>query len=876
MKKKIKYFLVLIISVLFVTVGLNLADVLALTNHGTGDYCFTMDIDYNGFPVSKVLVNDVEWDKNEEPVFHSTDNVYTIKVYAGKKVLEGDEYPWISTAGGMDDYKTYYSMENVNEDPEVVGDEYVLVLTIHDYPVGQTCTGMGFSIQNGPLEPYHERVGSEINITIIGDELEYHYVEDKPDEADVSFFKFGINSGISEDIVPFTFGNANYTYNDKEAPKNVSRVTTKHAIYYEYEYDGSGYVTFYINGGGTEYYSSIVINGIDYSNQVPSNQVQVFEHLNDGGALIFEIQNVVYNENGYDIVVNGEQYDESCTTAGFGWSYLSHDRSPDVSVDNEGNFAHGRLEFVQAKYRDLDGVDHVFNTVQEYNAGRYHGTGQIYVWYDGRKDYIEEDRRTAWGNARVPYGTELTVRVVPDPGYQLTSFSTSPNGFQATETPGVYKIVLTKDNFSYNSNNRSFDLSPVFTQVNNETITNSEKISDVMLETNQQVENGSIKFEVKDANNIDGDKILEFESAVEGYNIDSYLDLSLYNTIYQGGKKDAKNNYLAWDTEINNLSSNATVTLALNDDMDGKDVRVVHQTHNGDEITGYVVIIPEYNQANNTITFETNSFSKFAVASRNNSNNNEPEEFTIYFDSQGGTPISPVNITSGDKLSKPEDPKNGNLEFVGWYLDEGFKQSYNFNNTVTNGFTLYAKWKEPDPISYTVNSNGNIITFSEQPNHSFTLTMFNFAGLSDEEIDNNPDFTREEYEQGLAIITNGTKEYGDLLAAYQIEVNDEDEHGIHEGPFTLKIKMTDEMKKYNTFKMIYFNDEMEVEDVITFKKQGDYLVGTLPHLSTYVLAGSIVNNPLTGDNMVKWIGILFVSSLGITICLKNKKRKVSE
>ena len=33
-----------------------------------------------------------------------------------------------------------------------------------------------------------------------------------------------------------------------------------------------------------------------------------------------------------------------------------------------------------------------------------------------------------------------------------------------------------------------------------------------------------------------------------------------------------------------------------------------------------------------------------------------------------------------------------------------------------------------------------------------------------------------------------------------IELFDEDHNQIHEGPFDIKIKITDEMKKYNTFK----------------------------------------------------------------------------
>lgn len=844
------------------------------------DYCFQFDMDLNGFPVSKVLINGEDWDKNSQ--YHSNENKFTIVVYAGKKVLEGNEYPTISTAGGLDDYKKYYSSENPNEDPNVEGDEYILTLIIHDYDDGNTCTFMGYTLQNGPLEPYSEIAEADISITIIGSELEYHYVEDKPDEADVSFFKFGINSGISDDIVPFTFGNANYTTNSNEPPKNVDRVTTKQAIHYEYTYDGSGYVTFYINGSGAEFYKSIVINNVDYSDQVPTTQVQVFEHLNAENALIFEIHDVVYNEDGYNVVVTGELYDESCTTAGFGWSYLSSDRSEDVTPENEGAFAHGRLEFVQAKYTDIDNVDHVFNNVTDYNNGRYHETGEIYSWFDGRKDYIEEDRRTAWGSARVPYGTELTVRVVPDEGYQLVSFSTSPTGFQATDEVGVYKIVLTRDNFSYNSENRSFDLSPVFALVDDENVNSSNTVTDVSIQHNASAENGTFKFEVKDIADV-GDSAQSFNETAEygGYTVSNYLDLSLYNTIYQGGKKDNNNNYLSWDTEVENLNGNATVTLAFNDDLDGKDIIVIHEVHDGNQIMGYDVIEPTYNSANNTISFETDSFSKFAVATKggnteNPDDPNEPEQpketHTITFNTTGGSEVQPVDVEDGNNLELPDDPTREGFVFKGWFYDENCEDPFDFNMEIHESFTVFARW-ENAPEKYVVESDDDNfkLEFTVEGGHTYRLEMIDFANLSAEEIEI-LGLSQEEYDEGKAMYEEATKEFGKLIALYNIDVCDEDDRCIHdETTITIKIKMTDAMKGFNTFKLVYVDDDMSTEDPIILTVQDGYLVGVLPHLSAYALNASYVSNPKTLDSLPIWIMMLGISFVGLSLATRKKK-----
>ena len=106
----------------------------------------------------------------------------------------------------------------------------------------------------------------------------------------------------------------------------------------------------------------------------------------------------------------------------------------------------------------------------------------------------------------------------------------------------------------------------------------------------------------------------------------------------------------------------------------------------------------------------------------------------------------------------------------------------------------------------------------------------------------------------------------------------------------IKIKMTDEMKKYNTFKIIYvdMDDEgnINTEKPIDLKVEGNYLVGTLEHLSNYALTGSYVvpsnnsttNNPQTGDNIYMWFGMLLISVFGLSVGMitatKSKKSKV--
>lgn len=106
-------------------------------------------------------------------------------------------------------------------------------------------------------------------------------------------------------------------------------------------------------------------------------------------------------------------------------------------------------------------------------------------------------------------------------------------------------------------------------------------------------------------------------------------------------------------------------------------------------------------------------------------------------------------------------------------------------------------------------------------------------------------------------------------------VTDEDDRDIHEGPFTIKIKLTSEMKKYNTFKLMCVNEDFSVGEPITLEVEGDYLVGTLEHLSLYTLVGSNVEQvPKTGDNIYTWVGILCISIIGLSIGMISLRKKV--
>ena len=67
------------------------------------------------------------------------------------------------------------------------------------------------------------------------------------------------------------------------------------------------------------------------------------------------------------------------------------------------------------------------------------------------------------------------------------------------------------------------------------------------------------------------------------------------------------------------------------------------------------------------------------------------KEYTVTFDSNGGSKIASVKVTENETVSKPKDPSYERYTFVAWYLND---KEYNFSDKVTKNITLVAKWKK--------------------------------------------------------------------------------------------------------------------------------------------------------------------------------------
>lgn len=161
--------------------------------------------------------------------------------------------------------------------------------------------------------------------------------------------------------------------------------------------------------------------------------------------------------------------------------------------------------------------------------------------------------------------------------------------------------------FEYVMPDTNVHISGIFEKVDDKVNAKSDKVKNGTIELGgKEIDTGSVVLSVEDIN-LSKEQITNFEKSANGYNISSYLDISLSQVIYKGTQEDV------WKNELKELNNPAKITLKLENEIDGNEVVIVHEKHDGT----YEVIPTTYNSETNTITFFTTSFSNYAIASKN-------------------------------------------------------------------------------------------------------------------------------------------------------------------------------------------------------------------------------------------------------------------
>ena len=135
-------------------------------------------------------------------------------------------------------------------------------------------------------------------------------------------------------------------------------------------------------------------------------------------------------------------------------------------------------------------------------------------------------------------------------------------------------------------------------------------------------------------------------------------------------------------------------------------------------------------------------------------------------------------------------------------------------------------------------------------------------------------------EKELSSIQETLKSNEKLLKLYDINIVDGNGEivKLENGSYLIKIKMTEDLKKYDNYSVVYIDESGKVAETLKAKIDGEYITFTTTHLSSYGVVGlSDVENPQTYDSIITYLVIMISAILGIVgvatyLKTTNKKR----
>ena len=100
----------------------------------------------------------------------------------------------------------------------------------------------------------------------------------------------------------------------------------------------------------------------------------------------------------------------------------------------------------------------------------------------------------------------------------------------------------------------------------------------------------------------------KFAETASGYQIADYLDLNMQQIFYKGANNDTD----VWSNDLTQLNADANISLVLAEGVNGNDVAIVHEKHDGT----CELISGSYDADTHTVSFATDGFSNYAIAYR--------------------------------------------------------------------------------------------------------------------------------------------------------------------------------------------------------------------------------------------------------------------
>ena len=104
------------------------------------------------------------------------------------------------------------------------------------------------------------------------------------------------------------------------------------------------------------------------------------------------------------------------------------------------------------------------------------------------------------------------------------------------------------------------------------------------------------------------------------------------------------------------------------------------------------------------------------------------KEYTVNFETDGGTAVGSQTVIHGEMATKPADPTKDDHDFAGWYQETAAENVFDFTTPITAHTTVYAKWMiaPAEPAEPTTT-----------PAEFYSITYIAEADVKDMPIDNN-------------------------------------------------------------------------------------------------------------------------------------------
>lgn len=247
-------------------------------------------------------------------------------------------------------------------------------------------------------------------------------------------------------------------------------------------------------------------------------------------------------------------------------------------------------------------------------------------------------------------GATVTVKLIPDYGYQVGSLELNGQRLAPQEEEATYTFTMPDTNLHLRAifDESSDEIKAIANGVNGGSITGGENV----------IASGNLRLSVSDSTMSDEQKTtMNNSSAAAGVTITNYLEVDLEKFVKKGDSDEE------WTEDLEELSNKIKIVLSVGTDLDAAKSYVVVREHNG----VYEQIPAVYDKNAGTLTFESDKFSDYAVGTMENGNTDD--------DSNNGSSDNPnedssVNDTTNpDNSNKNDDaPKTGDKTPIELYM----------------------------------------------------------------------------------------------------------------------------------------------------------------------------------------------------------------